>query len=277
MNGSTRRQASIVWRLAEGWVGRIVFLALMLVLWEWGVAAFHIPTVILPLPSRIFRSLVTGLLRPLNASDGYYVHIAVTVEETLLGFFIGGLLGFVLGGILAEIPLVRSLLLPYILAFNSLPKVALAPLVIIWFGFGMSSKVVLSALLVFLPLMINTMAGLSATDEKVLRLFRSLRASRWQLFRMVQLPNSLPYVFAGLEVGIIYSLIGAVVGEFIGAYKGLGLLITLRDSRMDIPGVFAIFIQLSIIGIVLHQVVIWIRRKVIFWQRFSEEQRAVGL
>ncbi len=277
MNSSTRQQASIVWELAEGWVGRVVFLILVLALWEWGVAAFHIPTVILPSPSRILRSLMAGLLRPLGAIDGYYIHIAATVEETLVGFFVGSLLGIILGGILAEIPLVHSLLLPYILAFNSLPKVALAPLVIVWFGFGMSSKVVLSALLVFLPLMINTMAGLGATDEKALRLLRSLRASRWQVFRMVQLPSSLPYIFAGLEVGIIYSLIGAVVGEFIGAYQGLGLLITLRDSRMDIPGVFAIFIQLSIIGVVLHQVVIWIRRKVIFWQRFSEEQRAIGL
>ncbi len=277
MNATTRQQVSIVWRLAEGWVGRILFLMLVLVLWEWGVAVFHIPAVILPPPSRILRSLVAGLLRPLGAIDGYYVHIAVTVEETLAGFFIGSLLGITFGGVLAEIPLAHSLLLPYILAFNSLPKVAIAPLVIVWFGFGLSSKVVLSALLVFLPLMINTMAGLGATDEKVLRLFRSLRASRWQILRMVQLPNSLPYIFAGLEVGIIYSLIGAVVGEFIGAYQGLGLLITLQDSRMDIPGVFAIFIQLSLIGVVLHQMVIWIRRKVIFWQQFSEEQRAVGL
>jgi NitT/TauT family transport system permease protein len=146
-----------------------------------------------------------------------------------------------------------------------MPKVALAPLIIVWFGLGMTSKVIGAALVAFFPLMVNTIVGLRSAEEDRINLMRSLAASRLQIFWMLRLPNALPYIFAGLEIAMIFSLIGAIVAEFVGAQAGLGMLIQSMNYTMDVAGQFSVLLILSMLGLLLNGVVTEIRRRVLFW------------
>jgi NitT/TauT family transport system permease protein len=147
-----------------------------------------------------------------------------------------------------------------------MPKVALAPLIIVWFGLGLTSKVINAALVAFFPLMVNTIVGLRSAEEDRINLMRSLAASRTQIFFMLQLPNALPYIFAGLEIAMIFALIGAIVAEFVGAEKGLGMLIQSMNFNMDVAGQFSILLILSLLGLVLNGIVTLARRRLLFWE-----------
>jgi len=148
-----------------------------------------------------------------------------------------------------------------------MPKVALAPMIVVWFGLGLTSKVVSAALVAFFPLMVNTVVGLRSVDEDRINLMRSLAASHRQIFTMLLLPNALPYIFAGLEVAMVFALIGAIVAEFIGAQAGLGMLIQSMNSTLDVAGQFSILLILSLIGVSLNSCVVAVRRRVLFWDR----------
>jgi NitT/TauT family transport system permease protein len=156
--------------------------------------------------------------------------------------------------------------------FQSLPKVALAPLIVVWFGLGLTSKVINAALIAFFPLLVNTMVGLRSADEERVSLMRSLAASERQIFWMLRLPNSLPFVMAGLDVAMIFALIGAIVAEFVGAQKGLGMLIQSMNFNMDVSGQFSILLILSVVGLLLNRGVMMIRKRVLFWDP-SEKER----
>jgi NitT/TauT family transport system permease protein len=149
--------------------------------------------------------------------------------------------------------------------FQALPKVALAPLIMVWFGVGLPSKIVNAALIAFFPLMVNTIVGLRSADEDRINLMRSLDASEAQIFWMLRLPSALPFVMAGLEVAMIFALIGAIVAEFVGATSGLGVLINSLNFSGDVAGIFSVLIILSIIGLALNQAVLAVRRRVLFW------------
>src|SRR6202030_4807653 len=144
---------------------------------------------------------------------------------------------------------VEYFLYPFIVLFQAMPKVALAPLIIIWFGLGITSKVVSAALVAFFPLMVNTIVGLRSAEEDKINLMRSLAATRGQIFWMLQLPNALPYIFAGLEIAMIFALIGAIVGEFVGAQSGLGMLIQSMNFTMDVAGQLSAVLILSLLGL----------------------------
>ena len=167
---------------------------------------------------------------------------------------------------------VEFFLYPYIVMFQSLPKVALAPLIVVWFGLGLTSKVINAALIAFFPLLVNTMVGLRSADEERVSLMRSLAASERQIFWMLRLPNSLPFVMAGLDVAMIFALIGAIVAEFVGAQKGLGMLIQSMNFNMDVSGQFSILLILSVVGLLLNRGVMMIRKRVLFWDP-SEKER----
>ena len=160
---------------------------------------------------------------------------------------------------------VEYFLYPYIVMFQSLPKVALAPLIVIWFGLGLTSKVVNAALVAFFPLLVNTMVGLRSADEDRVSLMRSLHASETQIFWMLRLPNALPFVMAGLDIAMILALIGAIVAEFAGATSGLGTLILSMTYTMDVSGQFSVLLILSVVGLVLNRLVHLVRRRVLFW------------
>jgi len=237
-------------------------------LWEAVVRGFDIPPFILPPPSQVGLALWRGF-----ASGLYLQHLGHTLIETMLGFVVGSALGLVLGTLVALSRPVEFFLYPYIVMFQSLPKVALAPLIVVWFGLGLTSKVINAALIAFFPLLVNTMVGLRSADEERVSLMRSLAASERQIFWMLRLPNALPFVMAGLDVAMIFALIGAIVAEFVGAQKGLGMLIQSMNFNMDVSGQFSILLILSVVGLLLNRGVMVIRKRVLFWDP-SEKERS---
>jgi NitT/TauT family transport system permease protein len=234
-------------------------------LWEWLVRQWSVPAFIAPPPSAVWRSLVGGL------RTGLYVeHFLVTLWEALAGFGIAAVSGIVLGALVAQSRLVERTVYPYLVALQTLPKIAIAPLIIVWAGFGLSSKVIIAALVAFFPVLVNVIVGLKTVEPAKIELMRSLRASRWQTFRLVTFPNALPFVFAGLDIAVVFSVLGAIVGEFVGAQQGLGNLILQFNVSLDIAGVFAVMILLAVLGIALHLVMQVIQRRVIFWAQPDE-------
>ena len=228
--------------------------------WELVVRVFQIPIFILPAPTQVGMALYRGL-----ASGVYLDHLKYTLLETLLGFIVGSALGFFLGTAVAMNRYVEFFFYPYIVMFQSLPKVALAPLIVVWFGLGLTSKVINAALVAFFPLLVNTMVGLKSADEDRVSLMRSLAASDRQIFWMLRLPNALPFVMAGLDVAMIFALIGAIVAEFVGAQRGLGMLIQSMNFNMDVSGQFSILIILSLLGLILNRIIMLVRRRIMFW------------
>ncbi|MBC7611276.1 MAG: ABC transporter permease [Polaromonas sp.] len=231
-----------------------------MVLWHTTVSVLQVSPLIFPGPVQVTQSLYRGLV-----TGEFLPHLGITLYEILAGFVIGSMLGFLLGAAIGQIQLVEALLYPYVVAFQTMPKVAIAPLFVVWFGFGATSKVVITATIVFFPVLANTVVGLRSAPRDQIDLMLAFTASRWQVFRMVRLPQSLPYIFAGLDIGIVLAVIGAIVGEFVGAQSGLGYLILQRNFSLDTAGVFAILIVLSCIGIGLHSLIRSVARRIIFW------------
>lgn len=248
-------------------------LIVLLAVWEFSVRYWDMPIYILPAPSKIFNALVTGLsFQDFWGEQRFYIHIMVTLSEAALGFIVGVVAGVAFGGLVSQAPILESIITPYVMGFQSLPKVAVAPLIVIWFGFGMGSKVVLVAMLVFFPLMINSIAGFKSVESDLHELLHSMSATRWQIFRAVQVPSALPYIFAGLEMGIVYSFIGAVVGEFVGGTRGLGVQVLQMTAAMDVSGMFAALILLGAMGAGASKVLQLIRGRVLYWAP-SEQKR----
>jgi len=245
-------------------MGRSVLRALLLVasfaVWEGAVRALRVPVFILPSPSQIGAALYRG------AVSGIYLHhLWITLAETLLGFVLGTAIAFVIGTVIAASRPIEYFLYPYVVMFQSMPKVALAPLIIVWFGLGLGSKVVSAALIAFFPLLVNTIVGLRSADEDRVDLMRSLGATQMQIFWMLRLPSALPFLMAGLEVAMVFSLVGAIVAEFVGSEAGLGMLIQSRNFSMDVAGEFAVLLILAGLGLGLNAVVVLVRKRVLFW------------
>ena len=232
-----------------------VFVAVVVV-WEAIIRFFEIPIYIMPAPSSIALALV---------NTEYLDNALYTLGEAMLGFLLAALFGIVLGGLIAQFPLAEKTMYPYLIAIQTTPKVAVAPLFIMWFGFGMTSKVIIAATIAFFPILVNVISGLRSTDPARLELMRSLRATRWQIFTMVRLPGALPMIFAGLNIAIIFSILGAIVGEFLGSRKGLGNAIMQMNVNLDTAGVFATLFVLSAIGVCLHVLMSFLQRKALFW------------
>jgi NitT/TauT family transport system permease protein len=249
-------------------------LVVILGLWEWGIPYFEVPNYVLPTPSQILTALWRGIDAGLFDRGGYWLHAGVTLAEVLLGFVIGSGVGLLLGTIISQFRVLDATLRLYLIAIQSLPKVALAPIVVLWFGFGLTSKVVIICLLTFFPLLVNSMAGFKAVDPERLELMRALGANPWQIFWKVRLPSALPYIFAGLDMAAVFAVVGAIVGEFVGAQRGLGTLILSMNAQMDIAGTFSVFIILSLVGVLLHQTLRIAERRLLFWS--GEGERMIG-
>jgi NitT/TauT family transport system permease protein len=216
----------------------------------WELVASTMSELVLPAPSVVLTVLWDGLV------SGYFLpHIYRTASEVVLGLFIGTLLGMLAGIVMGEIEILRRIFLPYVIASQAVPKLALAPLFILWFGFGMTSKVVITALICFFPLMENTITSIQQTDSNKKELFRVLNATRWQTLIHLKLPAGLPGILAGFRVAVILAVVGAVVGEFIGGSEGLGAMIIASQGMMDTPLMFAVLILLTALGMVLYEAV----------------------
>lgn len=251
----------------ELWMVPSVFVLVVLV-WEYGVKLFDVDAFVLPPPSDIADSLWTQL-----NDDLFWGHFWVTTQETLIGFAIGVTVALTLGTLISQVPILEKTLMPYIVAFQTVPKVALAPLFVVWFGFGLTSKIVMAAVISFFPILINVIEGLRSADADRVQMLTVFGASRSQIFRMVRLPTALPFIFAGLDIGIVFAILGAVVGEFIGAQQGLGYLLLQTNYNFDIAGMFAVLVVLSLMGMLAHLTIRFAQRKVAFW---AEENRVIG-
>jgi NitT/TauT family transport system permease protein len=194
----------------------------------------------------------------------------VTLKEVMIGFTLGSIVGFLLALVISEFQPVRTVVYPYIIAFQAVPKTALAPMFLIWFGFGIESKIALVVSSVFFPVLINTLSGIERTDPDQLDLLKAYCGRRWRVFIRVKLPSALPPLFAGLELGIVLSMISAVVAEFLGSLGGLGYRILTYNTSLDMAGQFAALTVLSVTGYLLHAIVRFIGHKVVFWGRAKE-------
>jgi NitT/TauT family transport system permease protein len=228
--------------------------------WHFGVIFSGIQSYILPGPLDVF----TGLKIQLQDSL-FYSHLWVTTQESLAGFFIAVVIAMVLGTAVSQIRIVEKAFMPYIAAIQTVPKVALAPLFVIWFGYGISSKIVMAAVICFFPILINVIEGLNSADPERVRMLTAFGASKGQIFRKVKFPSALPFIFAGLDIGIIFAILGSVVGEFLGAKQGLGVLLLQTQYNFDIPGMFAVLIVLSVMGLIGHTAIVLLKRKFAFW------------
>lgn len=245
-------------------IGFAGFLTLILV-WKLSVNLLNVPSYILPSPEQVVVALWSGLAVPVTSPMGWYLPLWSTMANALAGFFIGALLGLFFGSLMAEFRSVETALMPYAFALQSLPKVAIAPLIVIWCGFGDGSKIAMAALLAFFPMMVNTFAGMRAAEIERIELMKVLSASRLETYRLVKLPSAAPYIFAGLDMGIVYALLGTIVAEFLGAQEGMGVAITKAQAVTDVAGVFAALVVLGVTGILLHLIVRWVERSIIHW------------
>jgi len=241
----------------------IATFVVVLAVWEavlrlLGVASFFIPA-----PSDIAVSLVRG--RALYASN-----YLATLGSTLAAFAFAFIPGVVLGTLVAEVRFAERTLYPLLVALQSMPRIALAPIIIVWFGFGPESKIVLGAISAFFPVFLNTVHGMATTDPEQLALMRSLRATKLQAFWKVKLPGALPFLLAGANIGIIFAILAVIVGEFLGANRGMGFLIVNESSQLDTPGVFASVMLLSATGLFFHYGLQALRRRLLFWAAGSE-------
>jgi NitT/TauT family transport system permease protein len=254
----------------------LLLLVVLLGGWELGVRLFHVPKFLIPPVSDIAVALWRGLAASPFAKDSLWYHSAITVTEILLGFFVGSAIGLAIGVVVSQMPRLEAILEPYVSALQSLPKVAVAPIIVVWLGFGIGSKVVIICLLTFFPVLVTSIAGFKAVDPDRIDLLRSLSATPWQIFRKAKFPSALPFVFAGLNMAAAFSVVGAVVGEFVGAQAGLGVLILQMEAQADTGGSFAVCVVLSVIGIVLTGLLRRLQRRVLHWMPADTSQRTVN-
>ena len=234
-------------------------LVVFVLLWQAVVVVSGLPPFILPPPlavgTRFVEALADGIIQP---------HLGATLVEVALGFAVGAGTALVLGYGLARSRFVEQVLSPYLVAAQATPILALAPLIALWFGPGLLGKVLICALIVFFPVAVATMVGIRSVDAKLLELGRSLRATRRQVLTTLEIPAALPSILGGMRVGVTLAVVGAIVGEWAGAERGLGVLINLaRGSLFDIPLMFATLLTIALVGIVLYLVVVLVERRLV--------------
>lgn len=244
------------------WIATPLVVLGLVVIWAVYVRAFSVSPFILPSPEAVGVALFHILGDPKT-----YWHIWVTLFETVSGFVIAVIVGIVLGGLLGKLRWLEQTLSPLIVGLQVMPKVALIPLFIVWFGFGITSKVVLAAVISFFPIMTNTILGIKSVDHGHRNVMKCLNASRWETFRELELPSALPFILTGMEVGIVLATIGAIVGEYLGGNQGLGYLAVATLNAFDVQRMFAVIVLLTALGLILYFAVVFLRRFITPWHQ----------
>ena len=237
----------------------------MLAAWSLACHLFGAPAYILPSPEAVLDALQDGLARAPMDQGGLWFHAGVTVYESLCGLVLGALVGTLLGFALASFPMLDRVAYPLLVAFQALPKVALAPLLIIWFGLGYNGKIYITAIITFFPLLVSAMAGAHSVESDRIDLARSCNARPMQILRKIIIPSAMPYLFAGLNVASSLAVLGAIVGEFVGARAGLGMLLIQYNQAMQTAPVFAVLIVLGLIGFLFNYAVKVAEQHYCFW------------
>jgi len=240
------------------WVYQVLFFIGSLFLWEIFVRVACVPDYILPSPVAIISEIGKNYLLFLR-------HAGVTLIEAVLGFGLGVLFASIISIAIVQSKLFEFMINPFIISLQTTPKIALAPLLLLWLGFGLFPKIVISALVCFFPIVINSVKGLNSVDQELIDIFRIYKADKLQMLLKVKIPIALPYFFAGLRTAICLSMVGAVVGEFTGANAGLGYLIIQFESYYNVKGMFGALLLLSLMGVILFSLIRLIEKRVLYW------------
>ena len=233
---------------------------LALLVWHFGVVLFGVKEFILPTPIAAIQTLFQGKFRwPMNFMATFY--------EVAGGFLVSGLVGVILGVAIVWSEWLKRTILPFLVFLNSLPKIAVAPLFMIWFGYGILPNILIVFLISFFPVVVNTAAGLVAVEEDLLDLVNYLHATKWQKMKKIQLPNSLPYIFSGLKIAATTAVTGAIVGEFVASEKGLGSVIIFSQTTLATPVIFGSLILITVIGMALFGFVGMMERLLMPWEK----------
>jgi NitT/TauT family transport system permease protein len=249
------------------WIASLLLLVALLGTWEAYVRLMHVNWFILPPPSVV----VIEWVRQLGTATLWY-NTWITVFETLLGFFFAVIFGVGFGALMGKMRRVEQTLHPFVIATQVVPKIALIPLLIVWFGFDLTPKVIISTVLAFFPILVNTTLGFKSVYRGHREVMMSLNASRWQTITQLEFQSSLPYILTGMEMGIVLSIIGAVVGEFLGGSVGLGVLAVREMNSYNTTALFAVVIHLSIIGFIFYALLVGCRRFFIPWHESVQVQ-----
>jgi NitT/TauT family transport system permease protein len=236
------------------------FYAAVFLIWEGLVRLLHVPVWLVPAPSQIFEVIA-------DKNSVMLFHTLVTLEETLLGFVLALGVGIVCAIGIVHFPLLRDTLYPTLIMFNSFPKIAIAPLFVVWIGVGIESKIANAFLTALFPIVLNSILGLTDMDPELLELVRSMSRSRWVLFWKIRLPHSLPYLFAGCKIAIPLAVIGAIVGEFISGRSGLGYLVLSANNYFNTPMAFTALLYLVLMSLALYAMVILAEKLSLPWYR----------
>jgi NitT/TauT family transport system permease protein len=243
------------------WISTPILLIVIIGLWKIGTEVFEVSRFVLPPPEDVAATLMSLMAQP----EVWLVHARITLVETVVGFGFALVIGVIAGAVLGRIFWLELAVRPLVVALQVIPKVALVPLFVIWFGFGVTSKIVIAAILAFFPIMLNVMLGVRSVEPGHRDVMRSLDANRWQQFASLDFHSTLPYVFAGMEVGIVFALIGAIVGEYLGGNEGLGYMVVVSLNALDAPQLFAVIILLAALGSILFFAVSGLKRFMIPW------------
>jgi NitT/TauT family transport system permease protein len=243
----------------------VLTFVVVVVAWQALIKAFAIPVYVLPAPADIWLAFA-------NNPHTLFSHSGITLFEAIAGFVLGSLLGALLGTLFAYSPVIARGFLPYIIAANTIPVVAVAPIIIIWFGHGLGSKIAVTTFLSFFPLALNMMKGLQSYDRTVMDVFHIAAATGPQRFFKMRLPSALPYVFVGLKLNVTFSVIGAIVAEFVQADKGLGFVIMTSYRTLAMPRLWAAMVMSALIGIVFFGLIALIERLVVPWHASIHDQ-----
>jgi NitT/TauT family transport system permease protein len=271
-------QLDTVWVEQVSWLDRVprsvsmffVF-AVFVALWELTTQLRLVSPIILPTPAETFWDLIF-VGQNLIGGDYMLAALWITLLEVFYGFALAIGIGFSLGVLVGETAFGERAIMPYLVAIDTMPKVAFAPLFVAWLGFDIESKVALAAFIATFPIVVGTAAGLHAADENARMLFKTMGASRWQTLWKMKLPTGLPHLFTGLKIGAVGVMAGAITGEFLGGGKGFGELIRVAASQLNTPRVFSLILYLSLVGLALFALVVWIQRRFVFWHK----DRVVG-
>ena len=246
------------------WLLPVSILIGLVAAWELWVNLADVPKWQLPAPSEIAEELV-------SSSDLLWKHTLVTLQEIVFGFLAALAAGLVLAGGIAYSRVLERSVYPIVIASQTVPIIAIAPLLLIWVGYGLTPKIIIVALICFYPIAVNTVDGLKATDPDMVNMVRTLGASRWQVFTKLQIPTALPFMFSGIKIGVSVSVIAAVIGEWVGASEGLGYLITYSQPLFLTARVFAAIFVLSVMGIGLFVLAVIAERMMMPWH-FNEKR-----
>lgn len=246
--------------IRRGTAASVVLFVLFLATWEWGPGLLGIPAFIVPPASAVWKEFVRML-----TVNHLLFHTGVTTAEVIAGFILGSLLGALFGYLLGMSPTAEFVLSPYILALQIAPKVAFAPLFILWMGFTVYPKILVAILIVFFPVMVNVLTAIRGIDPDLVNLARSFTASRAQVFWKIEFPSSMAPLFASLRIGATLAVVGVVVGELVGGNSGLGYLLTFGEGQANTPMVFVCILMLTLIGGIAYVAVIFCEKRVLHY------------